>query len=236
MSVPDRPESRRVADPLAPAEVQQRKQQLWKVVRGIPQRPQQVLTAGLLVVGLSLGVLLGIAVGSPFLGFLAPLLLALVLPVGQVWGQMYREVRAARELRALQDRWTIVVPDPDTGALVSRIASDLAALPMPLRADFAPLMATVRECCAALTEAPGTDRYLAMLRERAALVGQVRREYDALAAAQRASTAMDRFAGDTTGRDLAIATQIRDALASVRAELGDAGPRREVGGDTGEQT
>jgi hypothetical protein len=61
-----------------------------------------------------------------------------------------------------------------------------------------------------------------MLRERAALVGQVRSEYDALVAAQRASAAMERFAGDTSGQDLVIATQIRDALASVRAELAEA--------------
>jgi hypothetical protein len=226
--------SRQVADPLTPAEVLQRKRALWRTVRGIPARLQPVITFGMLTLGVCLGVLLGIGTGSPLTAFVASLVGALVLAVGQVWVQMYRETRAARELRALQDRWSIPVPDPETEALVTRIASDIAALPAQLRADFAPLVATVRECCTALAGAPADDRYLAMLRERAVLVRQVREEYDAVVASQHAREAMERFAGDTTGQDLALVAQMRDALAAVRAELGDAGPR-DVADGSGEE-
>lgn len=191
-------------------------------MRGVPTGRQQVITWGMLVLGVGLGVLVGMASGSPLAWFLTSLVGALALAVGEVWWQMHREARAARELRRLQDRWSVTVPDEETGELVTRILDDIAALPARLRADFAPLMATVRECCTALATARTGDRYLAMLRERAVLVRQVREEYDAVAAVQRDQEAVERFAGDTEGQDLAIVTQIRDALAAVRAELGDA--------------
>lgn len=127
-----------------------------------------------------------------------------------------RDTADLRELRAASG---FFAPAGDAAKHVGVIVDGIAGLPVHLRADFAPMLETVQECCATLEAVPGDPTYLGMLAERATVVSQVRAESDALESIHRSREAADRFTGARDGDDLVIAAQLRDALAEVRSRV-----------------
>ena len=211
-----------VTDPLIPADIEQRREAL----QGMAKRGSANSGSLGMVCTMLLAVIIGMGLGSltnPVFGVAGWAISAVALPFALGWWEASLEETARLDLRRIDARWLIAAP-AEASRPVQQIADDVRALPPQLRADFAPLVATVRECCTALATSPNDARYLRMIRDRAAVVGQVRAEYQAVEAGHRAKDAADRFAGDPTGQDLAVATQIRDALSAIRAGLLAAGP------------
>jgi hypothetical protein len=215
-----------VTDPLMPVHVQKQRALLQQQIQRDPAE------AGRRCVRFAMG--LGIAIGIALAGLTAPLLalvgagwvaavlgvagwatVAVGTPFCIGWREEGRNQAAHRDLRAIDAQWQIATP-PGASDLVHQIAADVRGLPQHMRADFAPLLTVVRECCSALVAAPSEEKYLSMIRDRATAVSQVRGEYEAVEARQRAEDAADRFAADPTGHDLVLANQMRDALAAIR--------------------
>lgn len=218
-------------NPLVPVEVTQREVMLKnRIVRArlgpLPADGDQLAKRFGRQLGISLLFSMCLAVpvaqfaagSAPWLVVLALCLVPVMWAVGTTMNMraVRRDTADLRELRAASG---FFAPAGDAAKHVGVIVDGIAGLPVHLRADFAPMLETVQECCATLEAVPGDPTYLGMLAERAAAVSRVRAESDALEAIHRSRDADDRFTGARDGDDLVIAAQIRDALAEVRSRV-----------------